>query len=157
MNDLSIIKTDAFDTLLMQIEAGEVSPDRVLEVLDAVDFAARTFTDFKRRVEKVAIAFINLRGDLVQGSVRRFVGHPKEVKLRDGKASEVMVLLFDACGGDFGQVCEYLASGPFKQGAIKKLIGDEKHEELFETIVKEKLEEGKPVKQLIKIDSTFIK
>jgi len=95
-------------------------------------------------------------GDIQFGSKRWYVGTTKKVKAKDD--ARVLETLLDETGGDMSLICsQYMSSNAWKQGAVKALIGDERHAELFETTIEEDPKTGKPKQSVKCIDEDLMK
>lgn len=133
-----------------------VDGDVVLEALDLCEELVRRARELKAEAEQAAIGWIQRSGeDLVCGDVRYYVGTEKKVKPKD--KAEVLDALLNAKDGDVAGIGEYLSSDPFKHGAVRELVGEEKFTLLFEVRFDADLKTGKPVKGLHKTNAAFVR
>lgn len=144
--------------LVAQIEdPGEqtnpASKDLAADMLGKVDALKQRTRELATRAEEIACGVIQLHGDIVIGDVRYYVGTEKTVKCAN-KAGTLESLL-DATGGDFEAVCGMLSSDPFKYGAVRTAIGEERFDTLFKTETRIDLKTGKPLRGLQKFDGRF--
>jgi hypothetical protein len=119
MNDLST----TISTLLSRVEAGEVTNDDALMFWNNVEAFKRAAAELGKRAEAALISYIDKRGELTDGERRWYVGAEKKTTVLD--KAEALRDLCRRCGGDVGQMAEYLGSEPFKHGACKTLGMDE--------------------------------
>lgn len=94
-------------------------------------------------------------GNFTFGDTRYYVGTKKKIKPLGNW--QIMEALLEQTGGDAKQMAGCLASDAWKQGGIKKLVGDDKHKELFETIEELEVKTGKPKKELKQVPTKLIK
>lgn len=136
-------------------ELAELNHDQVLAVWDKAQFYAREANRIKKLVEAEVLKWVQAHGELNTGNgIRYYAGVDKTTKCLNVPAA--VEALIEAAGGDFNRFCDVLASGAIKHGAAKKLLPEEKYNQLFAVIEKEVLEEGKQ-KKLVKVDERFLK
>ena len=90
---------------------------------------------------------------------RWYIGNDKRVKAIDD--TMILQAILEASGGDVMKLTTgefgVLASSPWKNGAVKNLIGQAKFDQLFTTSVVKSLETGAVVKVLKVADPAFLK
>jgi hypothetical protein len=143
-----------------QIEAAATilsvdEPETALHAwLDLTDVLLARARQVRQMIESLAIEWISANGPTHFGDITYTVGYPKTVRCTD--AVRCLGLVLDACGGDLDAAVAYLRSDPFKYGSIRNLLGEPVYAEMFKTETKPKLVEGKPQKELVKIDTRFL-
>lgn len=129
------------------------------DCLTAMMFAARLreiAKDLSAKVEAGVIAWINRNGEIVDGTVRYYVGVTKTTKCTSVK--DALEAILEASGGDMDAVVACMSTGAWKHGACSKLLPKEVYDALFVAREEEDIKEGKPAKpdKLQKFDSRFI-
>lgn len=145
-------------------------PDAAMEYMIStrmkIDAFLKRAKEFKERIENALIAWIEKNKQEIQytvddkgNSVRLYTGHPKDKKCRDVGAT--LQFLLETTGGDWDAVVGCLSSNAVKHGAVNAILKEKglesKFEELFEVTERVTLEEGKPKKQLLTVDTRFLK
>lgn len=130
--------------------------DEVLETRMKLAFMQEQIKELKARLDEKLAEWIEANGEIRFGSKRLYVGVKKDTKCRALRPA--MEALLNACGGDWEQFCECMASSAIKYGAAKSVMGEEVWKEHFEVVEKTELKEGEPVKVkgLIEIDDNFL-
>lgn len=141
---LAPLKEDA-----LRAWADDLTHDEALAILNHAEVFEDEVRAAVRRIKAGVLAYVVENGPLTVGSVRYRAGVETAWKCRDNYA--VMRAVFEASGGDEEKVADVMASGAWKQGSIRKLVGDEKHAELFERVTKDVLE-----KKLIREDTQYL-
>lgn len=109
------------------------SREALLDIRSALSEMAQKIREFRAEVDEALVEHINLHGDVDLGDGKRlYVGTDRGYKCRDQRATFVAVL--EATGGDEALMVEALASGAWKPGACKRLLGD-RFGDLFEETV----------------------
>jgi hypothetical protein len=129
--------------------------EQVQEAITRVDWFMGMAREMKAKLEQALIEYIEANGDITIGTVRYYVGHPKETKCVN--VAGAVEALLQATGGDFEKVCECLSGSAVKPGATRKVLPEDVFAGLFETTEKVTLEEGKPKKAVQKIDTKYLK
>ena len=109
----------------------DMSTDEVLAVTEAVDALYERVKEVRAMRDEAMVKYLQNRGDLTVGETVYTAGKEKRVKCRDNAAAFLAVA--DAAGGDIDAISDVLASGAWKYGATRALLGDEKFDEHFET------------------------
>jgi hypothetical protein len=106
-------------------------------------------------VDSLLIDRINASGPIQYGNgVRFYVSHPKTTKCRNLKAA--IDALAVATGGEEQLFLGCFSSNAIKYGQAKKHLTKEQYDKLFETVVKDKLEDGSEApKRLVKADDKW--
>ncbi len=136
---------------LLCVEEPEADLHAWLNLADVLTARAK---QIRQTVERVAIEWIELHGPLRMGDVLLTIGHQKAVKCVYPVACLERVI--ESCDGDLEAAVSYLRSDPFKYGSVRGLLGDGLFEQLFRTEQKVKLVEGKPRKELLRLDTRFL-
>jgi hypothetical protein len=113
--------------------------------------------EWSRPMDEALIEYMerNNRSSLPIDEQRRFyIGEGKKISCRSLMAAAEAVL--SATGGDLEAFTEMLAKNAFKQGAVRALVGDEKHAELFKTEVVKDVKTGAAKKKLALADERFV-
>lgn len=145
---------DAIDRLnctVLGAVATADTPERIIEILSLVEAVARNVREtWKRAAEQRALEYIAEHGEFVVGPTRYYAGVDKTTKVKDKAAALDRIL--EMAGGNVEQAAQYLSSEPYKHGAIRTALAaaglDGVFEDLFETVEKDELREGKPSKKL---------
>ena len=145
---------------LVAINIGsEDAPELLREVMSHAKSQASVLRDLTRHIEQAIIEHIETTGldiELLDGK-RWYVGKDKIIKSNDDTA--VMHAVLDATGGDVAKFTTgadgVLASSPWKFGAVKTLLGEDRFATLFTTTYKTSLETGKTIKVLKVADPAF--
>ena len=120
------------------VESGLASAEQVLEGIEFVDAVGTLHRELKTRFDKAKMGWLTINGPIKSGSRRVFLAPDKEWKCLDQRATLEAILV--KTGGDVDAVCDCLASGAFKQGATRKLLG-EMADGLFEHVVTSKVKD----------------
>jgi hypothetical protein len=133
----------------------ELTEDQVAAAIDALETLSVKVREWKRLLDDGLRDWLETnKRDLVIGSVRYYLAHPKETNCRSDK--ETLVSLLERFGPEY--VAEqFLAARWFKAGAIKAELEPDEFARLFDVVEKVKVEEGKPRKQVQKIDERFVR
>jgi hypothetical protein len=137
----------------------ESSVEQIADVLFTLAGMARRIKELQADLDERMIEHIKATGqDIVIGTVRYYIGKPKTIKSRDDL--KTLETLLEISGGDLGRVVQCLSANAFKHGTVKRMLEElkaapETFDLLFETVEREKLEEGKP--RLMKLDTQYLK
>lgn len=147
------LSAPSIESALLAIRPGESSPEEFADLLMRVKFQKQHVAELDKRLKDMLIEHIEVTGEpVVIGDIKYVVGYPPKYSSRDNAVT--LDSLLEHEGGDCAGVAEkYLSSEPYKHGAIRKAIGDDKFDELFETTRGAKLEE----KKLIEVNTKFLK
>ena len=115
------------------------------------------FAAFKAQFLNSALDWCVMNGDLTVGAIRYYAGDRRVTKLRDGMKAHALDAILDAVDGDMDHLAELLAAQPIKHGAASKVLSPAVFAELFETIEKPELRDGKPVKRLMSTNDDYTK
>ncbi len=136
-------------------ERPEMTVDDACLLLTKIDAAMKRAREMKAQLEAFLIGWLpDHGGEMVIGDVVHFVTNKKKVKCRNIPAAIDAILI--ACEGEVAAMADVLSSDAIKVGAARKLLGDAKFEELFETRFEEDLDH-KPVKVLASVNKAFVK
>ncbi len=150
MNTLEIIKRE------VPLATLEMTNDQVVHILDHAQFVKREVTALVAQLEISILEWIQAHGDLiVSDSIRYYAGTSKTTKCVDLPAA--VAALMEATGGNFEKFCEVLSANALKHGAAKKVMDPNVYDLCFKVEIKDTLEEGKPVKKLMKADDAFVR
>ncbi len=132
----------------------DMTNDEVLMRYDRLKFFLKSIKELIEQEETAMISWIQAHGDLiVSDKIRYYAGTSRTTKCTD--LSAAVAALMEATGGNFEKFCEVLSSGAIKYGAAKKILDPNVYDLCFKVEVKDTLEEGKPVKKLMKADDAF--
>jgi hypothetical protein len=130
--------------------------DQVAHASMFIDNQLRMAKEMKRLCDDAMIAWVKVNGPLVAGdNVTKVVKQEKSEKPKDKTHQSVLSAAFDAAGGDMALVAGLIASDGIKPGALKRLVGQEKFDELYETTWKDVLRDGKPSERLVTQNKQF--
>ncbi len=136
--------------------SGELTNDQVLAIYDQLRFYQREIKRLIDLAETAMLEWIKGHGDLiVSPTVRYYAGTSKTTKCTDLPAA--VAALMEATGGNFEKFCQVLSANALKHGAAKKILDPNVYDLCFKVEVKDTLEEGKPVKKLMKADDAFVR
>lgn len=127
--------------------------DAVADVLTRLEYAAKYLRDMRSQAEERILEYVTENGPVEIGDVRYFAGVEKTTVCKDTKGATEAIL--SASGGDLDTFCSQLTTNPFKYGAVKLLIGQERWLDFFEVRERAALKDGKPEKKLIAINTKF--
>jgi len=135
----------------------ESTADQVAEAITQVDFFMSQARELRRSLDDALLKWLSHpdHRELIIGDIRYYAGTEKKIKCVDPMAT--LESLLDATDGDINRVVECLASGAWKYGACRNLLSEEQYKSCFSEELVSDLKTGKPVKQVKKIDSRFIK
>jgi hypothetical protein len=105
--------------------------------LRAIEEARR---EIKQLVDEAALEHIREHGEFEIGDLRYFEGVDRDTRDADPRMTFEGLML--ATGGDLDALKECLASGAFKPGACRKVLGDD-FERYFTTTVKQDVKTGR--------------
>ena len=107
----------------------EFKIEQVAYALGAIEQMTKALKEAKAMFEAAIIPHLQA-GPITVGVTLLTLGKERKVKCVDRMG--VLEAIITACGGDMGTATEYFASEPFKQGSIKKLVGEDAWAKLFE-------------------------
>jgi len=130
---------------------------------DAIHDILTQFAGMKAAIREAEAAFrahlleiIQETGrDIVVGDVRYYAGTKRETECVDVKGAIESALT--VTGGDLDVVVSMLCKDPIKPGAARGLLPAADFALLFKVVEKPELREGKAVKQLMSMDTRFVK
>jgi hypothetical protein len=131
--------------------------EAVIDLYQRTQVVKRKLREFDQELKAEMVRWIDANGEIEIGTRRFYVGPKRTVKVIDKEAAAESLL--EALGGDLTEFVECLTSEPFKQGHVKKLVGPNRHNELFRTETVTELKEGKarPVRELAVVDTRYLK
>lgn len=144
----------------------DAAMDYMVETRMKIDAFLKRAKEFKEQIDKAFIAWMKQNKQDIQytvdekgSTIRLYLGFPKDKKCKDvGKTLE---FLLTESGGDWSLVVGCLSSNALKHGAVADFLKlkniEARFAEFFEVTERVTLEEGKPKKQLMTIDTRFLK
>ena len=93
--------------------------------------------------------------DIVVGDVRYYAGTKRETECVDVKGAIESALT--VTGGDLDMLVSLLCKDPVKPGAARAMLPASDFALLFRMVEKPVLKEGRPVKELLSVDTKFVK
>lgn len=126
----------------------DMSEDDVLAISEAIDAAYERIKELRAMRDEAMIGYLKEHGPIEAGEMLYVASKDKSVKCRDLGATAMAAL--DASGGDWDTFASMLSANAFKYGAFKGLAGEDKFNECFETIERDKV-------AFKKINQRFIK
>jgi hypothetical protein len=145
----------------LDLAASNITPDLTPDQVAEVYVKGKAYLErgklVMKAIESAMEQYITETGKpIVIGPVRFYVGEKKETKCVDqGEALRSLLELF----GPDHIAAQFLSTGAFKLGAIKKEVDEETYGRLFKVEVKQELKDGvaKAEKKLQSIDERFIR
>lgn len=154
MNEITSIIPSSIQAKVLSLPE-DATVEQMAEARFLVD-ALKSFTrDMEKAIDERFLDIIVKHGPVTIGEVRYYEGTKKTTKCVDVYGA--VQALLNALGGDLGTFCrDYLCGQPLKYGAAREPLGGA-WDRFFKVEEEPKLSEGKPVKQLQKIDTRFLK
>lgn len=140
--------------LIIKANDGTATADHVAAALDEVAALKSRVKEIESDVETAAAAFVTANGPVRMGNIEWRMSQVKSIKCNDIK--NAVGALLDATGGDLDKLTECISSNGIKHGAARTVLGEAVFASHFTTTIKQDLE-GKPLKELTRIDTTFTK
>ena len=140
-------------------ERSEEMDRKMLRLRDQTLNAMRTARARMALMEEILLAYMDEHAcDLVISDTERlYVGQTKTTKSVDDQG--ILMAILEAGGGNLELLTTgdggMLASQPWKAGAVRDLIGDNKFSACFETTVKIDVKTGKPARSVKVADQRF--
>ena len=136
----------------------EAHPLNLVRLRDLVIGMQRELRVHAEAIEQALIECIDAQGDIVLSDTERlYVGQTKTTKSVDDQG--ILMAILEAGGGNLELLTTgdggMLASQPWKAGAVRNLIGDDKFSACFETTVKIDVKTGKPARSVKVADQRF--
>ena len=158
---IEAINMQAISKLLDVIgaERSEDNDRALLRVRDRAIVSLRMARELMASVDAALIDYMNLNQcDLqISDTERLYIGSTRVTKSIDDQ--EILMAILEAGNGDMELLTTgaggMLGSQPWKAGAVRALIGDEKFAQCFTTETKLDLKTGKPAKSVKVADSRF--
>ncbi len=139
-----------------RVEVG-VPIEVVVQVKDRMTNFLRLAKELNAACDQRIIEWIEAGGVYVCGPMQtRVVKQEKSEKPKDKSHVPIVDAAFTAAGGDMSLVAGLIASDGIKPGALKRLIGQEQFDELYETTWKPVLRDGAPAKKLVTTNLDFV-
>ncbi|GAA5367230.1 hypothetical protein [Streptococcus uberis] len=157
--------SDIFDDVDSELANGKVperSPEMDRAMIAMRDIALVTMRKARAKMaqmEATLLAYMDEHAcDLeISDTERLYVGQTKTTKSVDDQG--ILMAILEAGGGNLELLTTgdggMLASQPWKAGAVRDLIGDNKFSACFETTVKIDLKTGKPARSVKVADQRF--
>ena len=134
----------------ISVMPGEATRDEITAALDAADQARREARQVSDAIEAIAKDWIAENGEVVIGETRYYVGPKKTIKPRS------IALIFETLHKrGTADLLACLSSDPFKQGTVKKTVGQEVWDTLYEVKVDVNLEAGELTEKIKKANDAF--
>ncbi len=131
--------------------------ETVADVQGRVENFLRLAKELKAACDQRLISYIEVHGPLIIGVMQtKVVKQEKSEKPKDKSHVPVVDAAFTAAGGDMSLVAGLISSDGIKPGALKRLIGQEQFDELYETTWKPVLRDGAPAKKLVTTNLDFV-
>lgn len=115
----------------------DMSEDDVLSISEAIDAMYERVKELRAMRDEAMIGYLKEHGPIEAGEMLYVASKDKSLKCRDLGATAMAAL--DASGGDWDTFASMLSANAFKYGAFKGLAGQEKFDECFETIERDKV------------------
>lgn len=136
----------------------EAHPLNLVRLRDTVIGMQRELRVHADAIEQALIECIDAQGDIALSDTERlYVGLTKTTRSIDDQS--ILMAVLDAGGGNLELLTTgdggVLASQPWKHGAVRKLIGDERFSGLFTEETRKDIKTGKPVRSVKVFDSRF--
>lgn len=127
-----------------------MSAQPLVRIRDNIAVALRKLKMLANQVEEALILNIEANGDIELGDgMRLYVGETKTYK-SNGDDENILAAVLEASNGDMSKLASgengVLASQPWKQGAVHKLIGEKLFGEFFEAHYVTNVKTGKAQK-----------
>lgn len=146
--------------LWRDIETVEVEApiDVVVQVRDRIDNFLRLAKQMKATCDERIIAWAKAHGGsiTVGDTVTKVVRSEKHEKPRDKSHLPIVEAAFEAAAGDMALVAGLIASDGVKPGALKRLVGQERFDELMETTWRDVLKDGVKSEKLVTVNKNFV-
>jgi hypothetical protein len=134
------------------VENGAATREEVIEALNVRAAMKARMREIDAAFEEAVIAWITEHGEIECGDVRWYVGTEKTTRCID--QGELLRTLLETRGVDAVGAC--LASGAFKPGAAREVLGEHWNDH-FTVTEKPDLKTGKPKRGLQSVDMRFLK
>ena len=129
------------------------------DALTAMNFAARlreVAKELSAQVEQGVIKLIKVKGPIIDGSIKYYVGVAKTTKCVSVR--DTLEAVLEASSGDYDAVVSCLSANAWKHGQCGKLLSPDQYAKLFVVSEDDELREGKAKpEKLIKFDERFAK
>lgn len=135
-NQLITTTADAIEL----IESGLADQEQVLEAIEFKNALGKLYRDMAERLEAAALAWIEKNGEIWDGTRHVYAKPNSTIKCTSVKRTLEAVLT--KTGGDLEAVVECLSSDAFKQGATRKLLGDDADGLFVEKVTSKLKDEG---------------
>lgn len=130
------------DTAIELIEAGLASQSEVMQAMAFKQKLGEIYRAINFRFEQAAIKWIEINGDIEDGTKRYYVGTQTARKCKN--VPETIRTILEANGAD--ALVTVLSSSCFRPASAMEILGD-RAEEFFETVVEKDLKTGAPKKK----------
>lgn len=134
--------------------SAEASVEQIADVLGRVEIATKALKEIKALAEERIIERIREQGPFTVNEIRYFIGPKKTTKCIDPIGTADAIL--QAIGGDLEQFVAVLAAQPYKHGAVKALIGEERWSRLFKVSEEVDLKTGAPIRELCAVNEKYL-
>lgn len=127
--------------------------DAVADVLTRLEYAAKYLREMRSQAEERILEYVTENGPVEIGDVKYYAGTEKKTVCRDTRGAAEAVL--DATAGDLDTFCQQLSAQPFKYGALKLLLGQERWAKFFDVVETPDLKTGKPERKLLSVNQKY--
>ncbi len=145
-----LIMLEVTDTAIFPITDNEDAADRLYKA----GMIVKRAREIQAMMTDLVMDWIDEHGEFELGDARYYNGKAKSTKAKDHAA--VLRALKDAHKGNVSKIAGYLASGAWKHGAIRELLGDDEFAELFEVTEQRDLKTGKPKRKPQAVAKRFL-
>jgi hypothetical protein len=137
--------------LIIAVNAGTATADDVSAAMDELSALKTLLKTLEAGTEAAAAAFVTANGPVRMGKIEWRMTTAKTIKCNDPAATMGTLLELT----DVDTLADCLSSNAFKVAPVRNVLGPA-FDEHFTTTAKQDLE-GKPLKELTRIDTTFTK
>lgn len=134
--------------------SAEASVEQIADVLGRVEIATKALREIKALAEERVLEHVREHGSFEIGGIRYYEGTKKTTRCINPIGTAEAIL--SAISGDLEQFVAVLSAQPYKHGAVKTLIGEDRWRGLFEVREEVELETGKPKKELCIVNEKFL-
>ena len=131
----------------------------LLRLRDRITVLIRELREHQRAVDACLIQHIEANGAInISDTESLYVGNTKTIKSTDDQG--ILMAILEVGNGNLELLTTgsggMLCSQPWKHGAVRKLIGEERFEALFTTTINQDLNTGKATRSLKTYDSQLV-
>ena len=126
--------------------------DEAAELINDIQVAKARFKEITEILKEAELAAVESVGDVTIGDKRYYIGYDKKIT-QDADTDEICGAIAEA--GKPIATC--LVKQPFKQGAVKEVVGEEQWREFFAVEAVPDVKTGKPRRNVQVADRKFTK